>query len=141
MENEQEITLQIHCHHLPGVEFDGKAAVRLGIQQGKDVTEDVPADIAEVTFTVPLRVKRHPSDGLPRFSGAYVQGRPGDQFVYLCWGERLDGQWEGFRRAKVRLEGLDWGRLQVALTTASAIEVSLEMTDAKGGPLCGSVRI
>jgi hypothetical protein len=43
MSSGQQITIQIHCQNLPGAEFEGRTRVRLGIQKGKDVVEDVSA--------------------------------------------------------------------------------------------------
>lgn len=134
-----EIRLRIHCRHLPGTSFEGRTAVRLGIQRGSEVIEDVPADAERVTFTIPLRVRKSPETGKPNFLGPFAHGTPEDRFLYLCWGERNGEIWEGFRRAKVRLNPLGGERLEESLQTGKPIEVHLDMTDAKGGPACGSV--
>lgn len=135
-----EITLLLHCQNLPGTEFEGRTAVRLGIQKGTEVIEDVPGDVTQVTFAIPLRVKKNPQTGQPDFAGPFAQGRPGERFIYLCWGERKGEAWDGFRRAKIHLSHLDWGVVEAALKSGRPILALLEMTDDKGGPLCASVK-
>lgn len=141
-EAEDEITLRIHCHELPGMAWGGRSGVRLGIQKGRDVVDDVPADAAEVTFTVPLRVKISPHSDAPDFSGPFVQGAKGDRFIYLNWGERLAGadEWEGFSRAKLLLTDLSRARIANALQSGRPLKVSVRMTDARGRLVCASLR-
>ena len=141
MSDQPEIRLRIHCRHLPGTHFDGRTSVRLGVQKGKEVVEDVPADVEGVTFTIALRVTKNPKSGQPNFLGPFAHGTPDDRFIYLCWGEREGEDWDGFRRAKVRLNHLGWERLGEAWETGKPIEVIVDMTDHKGGPTCGSVRV
>ena len=54
----EEITINIHCENLQGKDFEGREAVRLGIQKGKDVIDDVSGDSGRVTFRIPLQVER-----------------------------------------------------------------------------------
>lgn len=35
---DQEIVIKIHCHNLPGKEWEGRREVRLGVQKGDDVS-------------------------------------------------------------------------------------------------------
>jgi len=128
--DEGERTLLLRCRDLPGTTFDGRTAVRLGVQRGpREVVDDVPATGNEITFRVPLRVR--PGHD---FGGPFVQGRPGERFVYLCWGERgEDGAWDGFRRAKLSLS-------DVPAVPDTVVEARLRLTDAKGGPECGTLR-
>lgn len=140
MTNQQEITLRIHCHHLPGTHFVGRTAVRLGIQKGQEVIDDVAADVESVTFTVPLRVATNLKHGQPNFLGAFAHGTPDDRFIYLSWGERKGASWDMFRRAKLALRQLSWERLENAWQTGAPIEMVVAMTDAKGGPACASLK-
>ncbi len=140
MSNQHEIIILIHCHNLPGSKFQDKIGVRLGIQKGKDVVEDVSADAASVTFTVPLRVTRNSKNGQPNFLGPFAQGTPDERFIYLCWGERQDNSWNGFRRAKLHLNHLSWDLVEKAIEGGRRIEAVVNVTDAKGGPLCASVK-
>jgi hypothetical protein len=135
-----DLTILLHCHNLPGTHFDDKTAVRLGIQNGNDVIEDVPGDAESVTFKVPLRVIKNLKTGKPNFLGRYTHGTPEERFLYLAWGERRGAIWQGFRRAKIHLNHLDWNTIDPAIKSGQPIEARLDMTDGKGGPLCASVR-
>jgi hypothetical protein len=141
MKNSQIVLIQIYCHNLPGSRFEGKNAVRLGIQKGKEVVDDVPADVREVLFTVPLRVEPDSMTGQPNFLGPFAQGRSQERFIYLCWGKRINKGWEGFRRVKVHLKHLTWQQIEAALQQGQPIKFSFDMTDAKGGPVCGSLNL
>jgi len=136
-----EIVVRIHCRNLPGRRFEERTAVRLGIQKGKVVIEDALADADSMTFIVPLRVGRNPKTGQPNFLGEFAQGTPNNRFIYLCWGERVGEDWDPFRRAKIRLDGLTWEQIQTAQTTGKPIDMTANMTDKKGGPACGSVAV
>lgn len=141
MHNQQEIALKIHCYHLPGTHFGERNAVRLGIQSGQEVIEDVPADVESVTFTVPLRVTKNPKTGQPNFLGPFAHGTPDDRFIYLSWGERQGADWDMFRRAKIRLRQLTWERLESSWQSGAPIEIAMAMTDAKGSPACARIEI
>ena len=141
MGDEQKIILHLHCHTLPGSRFEGRVNVRLGIQKGRDVIEDVSGDAESVAFTVPLRVSANPKNGRPNFLSPFAHGTPDSRFLYLCWGERNGDEWDGFRRAKVLLDFLDWQRLQRHWATGEPVTISLHMTDDKGGPVCGRVGV
>jgi hypothetical protein len=117
MSSQRQITIQLHCQNLPGVEFEGRAQVRLGLQKGQEVIEDVSADVESVSFTVPLRVEKNLKTGNPNFLGPFAQGKPEERFICLCWGERKGNDWDGFRRAKVHLKHLDWPVLEKSLET------------------------
>jgi hypothetical protein len=134
-----EISLRILCRNLPGPVFQEHTDVRLGIQKGKEVIEDVLADAEQVTFTIPLKVRLVPGDARPRFSGPFVQGKSDDPFIYLCWGGRSRTVWEGFRRAKLLLRPLTAESVTQALQSGQPIEVTVDMTDAKGAPICASL--
>ena len=71
--------------------------------------------------------------------GTYIQGRPGARFIYLAWGAIDDGAFNMFRRAKLQLDAIDPATLDAACRHGSLI-AHLELTDAKGHPLCASVR-
>lgn len=141
MNNSQEIIVEVHCHNLPGSRFEKRIAVRLGIQKGKDVVDDVPADTPQVSFTVPLRVEHSPETGKPNFLGPFAHGTPTERFIYLCCGERQGDEWDGFRRAKVHLKHLTWQQVEAAIQQEQPIVFSFDMTDAKGGPVCGSLNL
>lgn len=139
MRQQREITLRIYCHDLPGGHFHEKTAVRLGIQKGREVIDDVPADAETVTFTATFQVGDLKT-GQPNFLGPYAHGKPESRFLYLSWGERKN-EWEMFGRAKVPLAHLDWDRLDKFWRTGEPILLSVSMTDARGRPVCGTVKM
>ncbi|MEZ4708018.1 MAG: DUF5990 family protein [Caldilineaceae bacterium] len=138
--NQQEVTIRLHCIELPGRVVGDKNEVRLGIQKGKEVIEDVLAEGEEVIFTCALRVEKNEATGMPNFLGPYAQGTPKERFIYLCWGERKGGLWDGFGRVKVHLKDLEWSAVESAISTGDAIEATIKMVDKKGGPLYASVK-
>ena len=138
--NSQEIRIQIICQNLPGSQFQGRTSVRLGIQKGTRIIDDVGAGATSATFLASLRVARNPETGVLNFLGPYAQGTPQDRFIYLCWGERKDEDWDGFRRAKLPLRPLNSEVVEEALTNGQVITVVIDMTDGKGEPLCATMK-
>ena len=107
---------------------EGYANIHCGLQRGQEVVARSPGDRPyETELTIEVR------NG--RFSGPYVHGRNGDRFLYLSWGEVDGDQFRMFRRAKLRLEHLDASALD-----GKVIELHLVLQDAKGHPVCASLR-
>ncbi|MGY0500253.1 DUF5990 family protein [Nocardia sp. FBN12] len=72
--------------------------------------------------------------------GAYIQGRPGERFVYLSWVTVDDGgTLTMFRRAKLMLADVPAETLAAA-TESGVLEARLGLTDATGNPLCARVK-
>jgi Family of unknown function (DUF5990) len=72
--------------------------------------------------------------------GPYVQGGPGNRFVYLSWGTVSDaGEFTMFRRAKLMLDAVPRDVLAAAVERGALVG-RLGLTDAKGNPLCAAVR-
>lgn len=129
---------------LPGTggRFPG---VRVGVQHRDVVVDALPADAASVTFELEVQVIST-ADGLD-FRGPLVHGRRGERFLYLVWTRPdADGSPEMFRRAKLQLAPVadllsPIGPGPTAAAAEDAIVIgSLGLTDAKGGPVCASVR-
>jgi len=139
MKGNHNIAILLHCTELPGVSFEGRMAVRLGVQQGREVVQDVPADAENATFTCHFHVKRHIRSGKPNFLGPFAQGTSEERFIYLSWGEREGAAWDMFRRAKIHLGNIGWPAIEHALAAKQPIEATLRLTDRHGGPLCGTV--
>lgn len=139
MHAKSEIRVELHCPRLPGARFQARNTVRVGIQAGREVADDIAADAEEAVFAARLRVTRL-ADGAFDFGGPSVFGTRGDRFLYLCWGERTGGAWDGFRRAKIKLGHVPPNVCQSALDEGRSIVGRLELTDAKGGPKCASLR-
>jgi len=134
------ITIRLHCIDFPGRDFDGKADIKVGPQKGDEVVDDVFGDAKQADFLLELRVERNTKGGKPNFLGPYAHGKPGERFLYLCWGVRSGPHFQMFRRAKIHLSHLDWATVETAARTKRPIEATLKLTDNRGGPLCASVK-
>ena len=74
-----------------------------------------PPTARGVSWTVDVEVVR--TDGALDFRGPAVQGRRGERFVYLTWGNvDADGGFEMFRRAKLMLDRIEPALVEAALT-------------------------
>jgi hypothetical protein len=137
---EAHVTIRLHCVDFPGRNFDGKAGIRVGLQRGDEVVDDVFGDAKEADFSFDLRVERNAKTGKPNFLGPYAHGKPGERFLYLCWGVRNGPHFHMFRRAKIQLGHLDWATVEKAARAKRPIEAIVRLTDAKGGPICASLK-
>jgi len=82
---------------------------------------------------------RRRADGSPDFRGPFAQGRPADRFFYLSWGVRKpSGDFEMFRRLKIRLGHLTWKDIDAASRKHVPVTVRRRLTDERGGPLCAT---
>ncbi len=121
----------------PGHNFPGYANVHVGMQTKRRPAELLdlqPGDATEVGWTVDCAV-----DGSDVW-GPYIQGRPGERFLYLNWGSvDAAGDMEMFRRAKLMLDAAPADTLRAAADSGVLIG-RLGLTDAKGQPLCAAVR-
>lgn len=139
--NRVAINLRIIGRRLPGLRWTCYDAIHVGVQrQGPaEVVGLVPGDAARAVFDLPLDVVTD-EQGLD-FRGPFVQGKRGERFVYLSWGQvGPDGGFEMFRRAKLHLSALADRDVTHAVETGSTIEAVLDLTDEQGGPLCAAVR-
>jgi len=96
------VRLIIEGHHLPGRTCGQYADVHVGVQVGREPAHLVPADSEAARWELEVDVVEG-LDGEPDFRGPAVQGRRGDRFVYLTWGEGTGAEFAMFRRAKLRL--------------------------------------
>jgi len=136
----RELTLALHCQRLPGTACMGQTGVRLGIQKGRTVIDDLPADAPEILFAPTLGVKTNPRTGALDFTGPFAQGKLGERFLYLCWGERNGAFWEGFARAKLLLHPLQKEVVEKALSTGQPLHIILTLTNPKGNPVCARIK-
>ena len=113
-----------------GTDLPGRRGnVHVGVQRGREVVDLVPGDAAMAEFVFDVAVRNG------RFGGPYVHGKGDERFVYLSWGEMVNGTFTMFRRAKLQLDSLN-----AVSCDGRTVEARLGLTDAKGGPLCASVR-
>lgn len=136
-----EIQCLFECHNLPETGAPSADCRRLGIQEGKDVVEDVPyAGQAEIHFAFTLRVETEPGSGPVVFKGKYVQGPRSEPFVYLCWGDRPDGEWVGCGRSKIPLGAIPTGQIERALQGGGPLRARISLTGRGGGPAFATLK-
>jgi len=135
------LRVRVVATDLPGIRFSdgGKVyePVHVGIQRGKDVIDDVPADRPSATFVAEFEIGKQP-DGSLNFLGPYSQGDRHDRFFYLSWGVKSSGYFHMFRRLKIRLGQLSRAKVTAAVKSGKPITVRVKLTDKKGGPLCAT---
>jgi hypothetical protein len=114
---------------LTGVSCPVLSGVTVGVQRGKDVVQEFPADGSDLTWVLAADVVG------TELRGPYVQGRPGDRYLYLSWQREGSGM---FRRAKLMLDVLTPELLARGEHGTLTARLSLSMPD--GGPVCAAVR-
>jgi hypothetical protein len=136
---DQEITIEITCTHLPGTQWEGRGPLYLGIQRGDEIREAAPADSKRAVFLPVLRVRKH-TDGSANFLGPFAHGPRAGRFIYLNWVIQRDGVLvQMIGRVKLLLSHIDWPRVEKALAQKKTIKVTVPLTNAKGGPVFASV--
>jgi hypothetical protein len=111
--------------------------VHVGVQVRREPAQLFPADESEMAWEIDVEVV--PTDDGFDFRGPAVQGRRGDRFVYLTWGNvGPDGAFEMFRRAKLMLDLVE-PQLVAAATANGRLEGRVDLTAADGGPRCARV--
>ena len=128
--------------NLPGRVFcrpDGSDMenVHVGVQLRRDPAQLVRADATEARWELDVDVVD--KDGLLDFRGPAVQGKRGERFIYLTWGnvDATNG-FEMFRRAKLMLDRVEPELMQRAID-AGRVEAVVDLTDDRGGPRCARV--
>jgi hypothetical protein len=111
--------------------------VHVGVQVRRDPWGLVPGDRADASWTVDVDVVDR--DGARDFRGPAVQGKRGDRFLYLTWGNvDADGGFEMFRRAKLMLDRIDPALIDDAVG-AGCLAARVELSDNRGAPRCSRV--
>lgn len=112
--------------------------IHVGIGQGGDAVDRVPGDRG-ARWEVAMRVVRV-DDGSFDFRGPLVNGRRGDRFLYLSWGDVDDaGTFTMFRRAKVALSTIPNDMIERAARDGLALACTVRLTDSKGHPRCARI--
>ena len=128
--------------NLPGRTFcrpDGSSMdnVHVGLQIRRDPADLVRADQSEARWEVDVDAVRTDS-GLD-FRGPAVQGKRGERFLYLTWGNvGPDHEFEMFRRAKLMLDRVD-ATLMKSAVEAGRLRAVVDLTGGDGGPRCARV--
>jgi hypothetical protein len=122
------LTLTIH-----GTELPGRRDPHVALQVGREPVGVVPGDATSATWTTELRLVTA-ADGTTDVRGPAVQGRRGERFVYLTWGDvAADGTFTMVRRAKLMLGPL------LAATPGERATVTVRLTDDRGAPRAARV--
>jgi Family of unknown function (DUF5990) len=110
--------------------------VHVGVQVRRDPAHLVPADAREANWELDVEIVSR--DGRD-FRGPAVQGKRGDRFVYLTWGDvGPHGRFEMFRRAKLMLDRVEPGVIDAAMAI-DRLAATVDLTGRDGGPVCARV--
>jgi len=135
---ESEITLQI-------ILIKPTPQVVFGLQKGsgskyETVQKQIPVS-NDLFFKFTIKVKGDRSkEKLPKFSGSFVQGPAGNQFVYIeigTYAGQVGTIWS--RRLKIPLTGITWKDID-SMSGNSMLEASVPGTGRDGGPNCATVK-
>ncbi|MBL7490451.1 monooxygenase [Frankia sp. AgB1.9] len=140
--------IRVEGTDLPGRSCAGPAGragyenIHVAVQRRErpaELLDPVRADVAAAVWT--LECTSTVTPGGIDLTGRYVQGRPGERFIYLNWGtvDPADGGFTMFRRAKLWLTAVPADVLAAAVESGLLVG-RLGLTDAKGHPTCASVR-
>jgi len=111
--------------------------VHVGVQLGRDPAQLVRADAQQARWEFDVDVIL--DDGLVDFRGPAVQGKRGERFIYLTWGNLDDAHgFEMFRRAKLMLGQIDPLLIDSAIRLGR-LAATVDLTDDHGGPRCARV--
>lgn len=134
---------------LPGDTWCGEP-LAVAVQRERGFEGVTPAGAARFEHELDLRLAgdgRDPDD----VRGPYVFGRKGDRFFYLAWispagregqgdgGDDAGGGWRIVRRAKIPPGAVPAGVWAEAAAGGGVLEVTLPLTDERGGPRCATV--
>lgn len=135
----QTFSIQLTCSNFPEACFEDRQHIYLAVQKKKELVFDTDGRSTVIEFTLLIEVKQE-KDGSPNFLGPYVHGKKGDRFLYLVWYNKIGRLKETFRRAKIKLAPLTWVTVLSAIKTGQPIVAAINLTDAKGHPVCASLK-
>lgn len=130
------LPLELLLCDLPAPSPDGRV-VRVGVQLRDEVRETAAfAGKDEIAFSVQLQVGMDPL----RFKGPAVQGPGASPFLYLSWGDWVEGAWSMAARTKIPLSSLPLPLLEAALAGGKGLRARLSLTDPRGRLVTGSLK-
>jgi hypothetical protein len=135
--------IEIRGHHLPGKTFRNVGVpihgVHVGVQVRSEPVDLVPGDAVSATWRLDVRVVDGDDGGLD-FRGPAVHGARGQRFLYLTWGDvTVHSPFTMFRRAKLMLDAVDPALVRAAVDGERPLIATIDLTDARGGPVCARV--
>jgi hypothetical protein len=125
--------LVIRGSELPGVAHPGYARIGVGLQVRAEPVGVVAGDAVAARWETEVAVVGDD------FRGPAVQGKRGERFVYLTWGDLSDGGFSMFRRAKLMLSRVDPTLVEEAAADGRCLVADVVLTDERGGPVCARV--
>jgi hypothetical protein len=142
------VQLTIRGHDPPGRTFCGPDGsllgnVHVGVQVRRDPWALVPGDADRPEWLLDIGVTTDDGGRLD-FAGPAVQGRRGERFVYLTWGDvAIDGTFTMFRRAKLMLSQLETAATVAAVAAGDldhhVAAADVQLSDRFGHPRCARV--
>jgi hypothetical protein len=137
---ELDVVIEIVCEALPGLAYEGRAPLHLGIQQDAEIIQAAPADRDRIVFRPAFRVRKH-SDGSANLLGPFAHGPRAERFIYLNWIVIQGGtRREHIGRIKLHLNHIRYEDAENAAARGTPIKVTLQLTNQKGKPVFASVR-
>lgn len=137
MSQKHQVPFEFECTDFPAAA--PYTSWRLGIQKGKEVEQDVPCEQGYARFTFHLDTTVRADDSVA-VGGPYAQGPARGRFVYLCWGDHVDGEWRLYRRIKVPLDVLSPERIERVVMAQSPVRARIRVSNAKGEPAAASLK-
>ena len=136
---ESDLPIRLVLVAPPGVAF--------GIQRGTGAQYQTlfvqQVKHGDVTFDFSLTVTDNRKDGLPNFTGPFVQGPPASRFIYVDVGTyagQTDTQWS--RRMKVPLQGITWALIRAATSKVGhRLLGRIPGRGKDGGPNCATIQL
>ncbi|MGN6569100.1 MAG: DUF5990 family protein [Flavipsychrobacter sp.] len=120
--------------------------VDFGIQKGSgskyETIQTQRSDGGDIQFSLTIQLKNDAQKiNEPRFTGPFVQGKPGSQFFYIDVGTYA-GQEDGWsRRIKIPLTNIGWDIIDLLHKHPEAVlSASVPGTGKDGGPSCATVK-
>jgi hypothetical protein len=135
---DSELTLRIVLQQPP-------AGIDFGLQKGSgsnyETVQKQRSASNDLYFEFTARIKTD-KQSQPNFLGPYVQGTPGDRFVYIDIGTyagQINTPWS--RRLKVPLKGITPDMINKVMTDDNLLlETKVPGTGKDGGPNCATVK-
>jgi len=123
--------IEIVANKLPGLSFGEYSNLHIAIQRGNETLGAVPGNVDLATWTFECETLE--VEGGIDFRGPYIQGKKGDRFVYLSWGE-VDGAgvFRMFGRIKLMLAVVPAATIEEALKPDKRLVGTLDLVDEKG---------
>ena len=139
--------IRIEGSNLPGRNcaadgtFPGYDNIHVGIQrrnQPNDVLDLYAGDSPVAVWTFDAAVVAAPFR--PDIRGPFIQGAPGQRFIYLSWGTvDSESTFVMFRRAKLVLADIG-AEIIAAAEQSGELTARLGLTDARGHPVCARIK-